>query len=83
MLDMVYSHGLLQPKSREGTSYKFRRVEDSKPQHMGVPCTIAACITGSPLSQLKEILEQRTTISKHSSLESIQHISTEKELSLV
>lgn len=58
-----------------GVSCKFCRAEDSKSLPMGAPWTTVACIMESPLSQLRETLEQRTTVSKCSSLVSIQHTS--------
>lgn len=61
----------------------FCRAEDSKPQYMEVPRMTAPCITESPLSQLRQTPGLRTTVSKHSSLVSTQHTSTENELGLV
>lgn len=63
MLDMTYNHSLLPSANREGISYGSCRAEDSK-----------STVRGRSMQQsllwanLRQTLELRTTVSKHSSL---------------
>lgn len=78
----TYNHKSAAINKQGRTSYVLCRAEDSKPQYTEVLRMTAPCITESPLSQLRQTLELRTTVSEHSFLVSTQHASTENELRL-
>lgn len=71
------NHGLLQ-----STTNRKEWVASSAELRTANPCNMGACIRETLVSQLRETLGQRTTVSKRSSLVSMQHTSTKNELSL-